>query len=180
MGRMTTFFALSAVLAALFATPAQAADPGGAQAAQDRQWQEIFAAAPSPTMGVRVTVRRTTRTDGDDPGTNGTCFGQTFRQENHSWWGYWVHWHHTTWCGNRYGAISYRYTEPHAAAGSLCERSWGPDVWRTAGGVGYPEVRVRMQTGFSCYGGAYHGSPWFEIAFTASGGSWVSGQGGTY
>lgn len=181
MGRTTTFIALSAVLAALVATPAQAADPGGAQAAQDQQWQEIFAAAPSPTLGVRVAVRRTrTRTDGGDPGTGGTCWGLSVHQQHSGWWGYWHHWQHTTWCGNHYGLISYRYTEPHVEAGGYCQKVWGPDTWRTAGGVGYPEVRVRMQTGISCYGGWYHGSPWFEMAYTGTGGSWVSGSGGVH
>jgi hypothetical protein len=179
MGRMTTFLALFVVLVVLVAAPARAADPGGAQIARgDSQWQEIFTSAPSPTVGLRVAVRRT-RTHGGDPGQGG-CWGLSVHQQHSGWWGYWHHWQHTTWCGNSYGFISYRLTEPHAVAGGTCQRAWGPEAWRTAGGVGYPEVRVRMQTGISCFGGWYHGTPWFEMAYTGTGGSWVSDSGGVH
>jgi hypothetical protein len=182
MGRTTIFIALSAMLAALLASPSLAADAGATTSQGDPQWQEIFGSAPV-TIGRRTEVKRVRasdlRTIGGDPGAQG-CWGLTVHQQHSGWWGYWDHWQHTTWCGNGYGLITYRYTEPHAAAGGLCQVVWGPSTWKTAGGVGYSEVRVRTQTGISCFGGWYHGSPWFEVAYTGTGGSWISGQGGIH
>lgn len=177
MGRTTIFIALAAALAALFASPAFAADPGGARPGQsDPLWQEIFATAPGPTVSRRIRISPA-RPIGDNPGG---CWGNTIHQQHSGWWGYWHHWQHTTWCGNTYGLISYRYTEAHAESGGFCQIVWGPNTWKTYGGVGYSEVRVRMQTGISCYGGWYNGSPWFEMAYTGTGGSWVSGSGGVH
>jgi hypothetical protein len=179
MARMTSFIALSAVLAALCASPALAADPGSGQAGMsDPLWQEIFGSAPGPAVGRRMKVRAA-RTDGDDPGATG-CWGYSTHQAHSGWWGYWHQWQHTTWCGNSYGNISYRQTEAHAEAGGLCQIAWGPSVWRTGGGVGHATVSVRMQTGISCYGGWYHGSPWFEMTYSGTGGSWLSGSGGVH
>jgi hypothetical protein len=179
MGRTTSFIALTAVLAALFASPALAADADSGQPAKgDPQRQEIFAGAPGPTIGRRVKIG-SSRVIGGDPGATG-CWGLTVHQQHSGWWGYWHQWQHTTWCGNSYGQISYRHTEPHAEAGGLCQIAWGPTAWKTGGGVGYPTVSVRLQTGISCYGGWYHGSPWFEVTYNGTGGSWVSGSGGVH
>jgi hypothetical protein len=179
MARTIIFLVLTAVLAALAASSAQAADPGGAQAGNgDPLWQEIFGMAPDPRGGPRIEIRRG-RIVGD-PGGGGRCYGMTMHQRHSGWWGYWHHWQHTTWCGNPYGIVSYRMTEAHAEAGGTCQVAWGPYAWKTAGGVGYPEVRVRLQTGISCFGGWYHGSPWFEMAYNGWGGSWLSGEGGVH
>jgi hypothetical protein len=179
MGRTTRFIALSAVLVALFPPAAPAAGPSAVQPRKgDATWREIFATAPAPTIDRRMKIG-SARTDGDDPGAIG-CWGYTTHQSHSGWWGYWHHWQHTTWCGNSYGHIAYRHTEAHAEAGGTCQIAWGPSTWRTGGGVGYPTVSVRLQTGVSCFGGWYHGSPWFEMTYTGTGGSWVSGSGGVH
>jgi hypothetical protein len=126
------------------------------------------ATANAPTWGEVFGTSKVTRAD--TPAVNG-CWYTTWTQQHSGWWGYWRHWQSTYWCGNG-SAISYRVSSDGAAAGGLCHPAYGPNTWRTWGGVGYQTVRVKTQTTFSCYGGYLHGSPWMENAYHYSGLSW--------
>ena len=55
----------------------------------------------------------------------------------------------TNWCGNG-SWITYRATNEWPDTGWACSPNWGPESWKSGGGVGYWNVDVTTRGGFTC------------------------------
>jgi hypothetical protein len=79
----------------------------------------------------------------------------------------------TFWCSD-WRVITYRSTNTWPATGALCGVMWGPDSWRSGGGVGSWYVDVTSLGGFSCWVNWFDYRDWiqFTIRFTYYGSSY--------
>jgi hypothetical protein len=73
----------------------------------------------------------------------------------------------TFWCSN-WSVITYRSTSTWPDTGFLCSVMWGPDSWRSGGGVGSWHVDVTSRGGFSCWLNYFEYRDWiqFTIRYT--------------